>query len=149
MSHHGLSGIGPFSPQDPIMPSGFLPNNDDFSAHEPNVPQLVVSQLFIDNVAREFGLPAAQRAVPTYILVLRRVDFGSVKTYSLIPVKLGSVNGGLTKANLSTRLFQIGLFMAHANESRRAAEQNNIENIAQLLDDLRIRLDDGYTFTRD
>jgi hypothetical protein len=43
----------------------------------------------------------------------------------------------------------MGLFMAHANESRRAAEQNNIENIAQLLDDLRIRLDDGYTFTRD
>ncbi|KAJ7922126.1 hypothetical protein B0H13DRAFT_1551081, partial [Mycena leptocephala] len=64
-------------------------------------------------------------------------------------VKLGSVNGGLTKADLSTRLFQMGLFMAHANESRHAAEQNNIENIAQPLDDLRIRLDDGYTFTRD
>ncbi|KAJ7821504.1 hypothetical protein B0H13DRAFT_1920674 [Mycena leptocephala] len=115
MSHHGLSGIGPFSPQDPIMPSGFLPNNDDFSAHEPNVPQLVVSQLFIDNVAREFGLPAAQR--PTYILVLRRVDFAGIR------------QRWTHQGHLSTRLFQMGLFMAHANESRRAAEQNNIENM--------------------
>lgn len=59
------------------------------------------------------------------------------------------MNGGLTKADLSTRLFSLAIFLAEANVRRRAEEQNNITNLTQLLEDLRVRLDDGYVFTRE
>ncbi|KAJ7633336.1 hypothetical protein DFH06DRAFT_910655, partial [Mycena polygramma] len=92
---------------------------------------LVVSPLFVDNVAKEFGLTTVQR--------------GQLHMCA----QLGSVDGGLSKADLSTRLFQMGVFYAYVNETKRAAEQNSLENLPQLLEDLRIRLDDGYTFTKD
>ncbi|KAJ7688024.1 hypothetical protein B0H17DRAFT_1201703 [Mycena rosella] len=103
----------------------------DVSFTEPSIPQLVLSPLFVDNLAKDFGLTAVQR--------------NHVHTCA----QLGSVNEGLTKADLSTRLFMLAVCYSESNEMRRAAERNNTENLAQLLEDLRVRLDDGYTFTRD
>jgi hypothetical protein len=68
---------------------------------------------------------------------------------TLFIVQLGSVNEGLTKADLSTRLFALALFFADINERNRVNDQGRIEDLTQLLDDLRIRLDDGYTFTKE
>ncbi|KAJ7435964.1 hypothetical protein B0H11DRAFT_1755427 [Mycena galericulata] len=98
---------------------------------EPIVPQLVLSPLFVDNLAKDFALTGIQR------------------TLLHTCAQLGSVNGGLTKADLSTRLFIFAAFHAEANERQRAAERNNIADITQLLDDLRTRLDDEYRFTRE
>ncbi|KAJ7842058.1 hypothetical protein B0H13DRAFT_2286811 [Mycena leptocephala] len=51
--------------------------------------------------------------------------------------------------NLSTRLFHLAVFYSHANEIKRAADQNSIENLTNLMEDLRVRLDEEYTFTKE
>ncbi|KAJ7829262.1 hypothetical protein B0H13DRAFT_2679917 [Mycena leptocephala] len=96
-----------------------------------NVPELVLSPLFIDNLAKDFDLSTLQR--------------NRLHTCA----QLGSVNGGLSKADLSTRLFHLAVFYSHANETKRAADQNSIENLTNLMEDLRVRLDEGYTFTKE
>ncbi|KAK7027591.1 hypothetical protein R3P38DRAFT_2526299 [Favolaschia claudopus] len=93
--------------------------------------QPVVSTLFVDNVAKEFGLSVVQR--------------GHLHTCA----QLGSVNGSLSKADLSTRLFHMAVLFGFVNESKHDMQKNSIDNITQLLDDLRVRLDDSYTFTRE
>ncbi|KAJ7832495.1 hypothetical protein B0H13DRAFT_1573118, partial [Mycena leptocephala] len=96
-----------------------------------NVPELVLSPLFIDNLAKDFDLSTLQR--------------NRLHTCA----QLGSVNGGLSKADLSTRLFHLAVFYSHANETKRTADQNSIENLTNLMEDLRVRLDEGYTFTKE
>jgi hypothetical protein len=68
---------------------------------------------------------------------------------TLFIAQLGSVNEGLTKADLSTHLFALALFFADINERNCVNDQGRIKDLTQLLDDLRIRLDDGYTFTKE
>ncbi|KAK7007192.1 hypothetical protein R3P38DRAFT_3325580 [Favolaschia claudopus] len=115
-------GLGPFPPETPPISSPPL---------DPSTPQLVVSLLFIDNIARDFQLDAPQRE------------------QLLVCAQLGSVDGGLSKADLSSRLYYMGVFLWYMNERRREAERNSVDNITQLLEDLRVRLDEGYTFTRE
>ncbi|KAJ7732324.1 hypothetical protein B0H16DRAFT_1770419, partial [Mycena metata] len=55
----------------------------------------------------------------------------------------------LTKADLATRLYHLAVFLNHANAMKQAAPQGNIDSLTHLLEDLRVRLDDGYTFTRE
>ncbi|KAJ7160224.1 hypothetical protein C8R46DRAFT_1194629 [Mycena filopes] len=95
------------------------------------IPQLVVSALFLDNLAKDFDLTAAQR--------------NHLYTFA----QLGSVNEGLSKPDLSTRLFSVVLFFVNVNERARLDDQARIEDLTQLLEDLRVRLDDGYIFTRE
>ncbi|KAJ7711757.1 hypothetical protein B0H16DRAFT_1815801 [Mycena metata] len=96
-----------------------------------NVPELVLSPLFIDNLAKDFDLDIVQR------------------NYLHTCAQLGSVDGGLTKADLATRLYHLAVFLNHANAMKQAAPQGNIDSLTHLLEDLRVRLDDGYTFTRE
>ncbi|KAF7333087.1 hypothetical protein MVEN_02373700 [Mycena venus] len=96
-----------------------------------NVPELIISALFIDNLAKDLELDIAQR---NHLQTLNQ---------------LGSVDGGLTKADLATRLFQLAIFFNHANDRKRADKDSNAGDLTQLIDDLRTRLDDGYFFTKE
>ncbi|KAK7039555.1 hypothetical protein R3P38DRAFT_2900373 [Favolaschia claudopus] len=127
----GLAGVGPFPPS--FDQGAVLPGHSSHAnmGNEVYTPQPVVSTLFVDNVAKEFGLTVVQR--------------GHLHTCA----QLGSVNGGLSKADLSTRLFHMAVLFGFVNESKHDAQKNSIDNITQLLDDLRVRLDDTYTFTRE
>lgn len=56
---------------------------------------------------------------------------------------------GLLKADLSTRLHTLAVIYAEGNDRRQAAQLNNISDLTQLLEDLRVRLDDDYKFTKE
>ncbi|KAJ7603919.1 hypothetical protein FB45DRAFT_678943, partial [Roridomyces roridus] len=48
---------------------------------------------------------------------------------------------------LSTRIYQTALQFSHANDRKKAEKDSGLGQYSQLLEDLRIRLDEGYTFT--
>ncbi|KAJ7436371.1 hypothetical protein B0H11DRAFT_1754865 [Mycena galericulata] len=125
MVPHG--DVGPLFPPDLLTPAPAT--GEGLSPFDST--QLVLSPLFVDNLAKDFGLTAVQR--------------GQLHVFA----QLGSVGGGLTKADLSTRLFTLAVMYVHANEAKQAAAQNNVGNISQLLEDLRVRLDDDYKFTKE
>lgn len=62
ISSHG--NPGPFAGNtghDTLGPDLHLPTGEDLSVFDPNVPQLVLSPLFVDNLAKDFGLTTVQR----------------------------------------------------------------------------------------
>ncbi|KAJ7676314.1 hypothetical protein B0H14DRAFT_2423568, partial [Mycena olivaceomarginata] len=50
---------------------------------------------------------------------------------------------------LATRLYQLAIAFAHANEKKKANKDGSMADFTQLLEDLRTRLDDGYLFTKE
>ncbi|KAJ7498186.1 hypothetical protein B0H11DRAFT_2226324 [Mycena galericulata] len=121
----------PQGPIGPLIPPDLIPAPNPANEQSSPFAQLVVSPLFVDNLAKDFGLTVVQRS------------------QLHICAQLGSVGAGLTKADLSTRLFSLAVFYTHSTKMERAAEQSNMNNVAQLLDDLRVRLDDDYRFTKE
>ncbi|KAJ7110367.1 hypothetical protein C8R43DRAFT_1139377 [Mycena crocata] len=120
-----FTGSANMAPSTPTPPGGNM-------VTDPPIPELaVLSTLFIDNMAHSFGLNAVQRG------------------HLHLCAQLGSFDGGLSKADLSTRLLTLAIMFDNANEQRALAERNSIETLTKLLDDLRIRLDDGYVFTKE
>ncbi|KAJ7294050.1 hypothetical protein C8J57DRAFT_1491402 [Mycena rebaudengoi] len=110
-------------------PSLGLPGS--LPAPEPTSPCMVLSPLFIDNLAKEFRLTQAQR--------------GQLHIFA----QLGSVDGGLSKPDLATRLFSLGVSYQNVNAQAQSAPQNSTGDFSPLLEDLRVRLTEEYTFTKE
>jgi hypothetical protein len=64
-------------------------------------------------------------------------------------LQLGSVDGGLSKPDLATRLFSLGVSYQNVNAQAQSAPQNSTGDFSPLLEDLRVRLTEEYTFTKE
>ncbi|KAJ7885671.1 hypothetical protein B0H14DRAFT_3431624 [Mycena olivaceomarginata] len=124
----------------PSDPNAMVPHGDasptprmDPSLSDPfhQAAEPIIGALFIDNLAKDMELDVVQR---NHLQILNQ---------------LGSVDGGLTKADLATRLYQLAIAFAHANEKKKANKDGSMADFTQLLEDLRTRLDDGYLFTKE
>ncbi|KAK6992395.1 hypothetical protein R3P38DRAFT_2570471 [Favolaschia claudopus] len=92
---------------------------------------VVIKPLFIDTLARDMRLEDSQ-------------------TQSLHDfVALGSTGGGLSQADLVTRLYMLAVQFSDMAERRRIAAAETPTDFTGLWKDLKIRLSGNFTFTKD
>ncbi|KAJ7246702.1 hypothetical protein C8J57DRAFT_1523407 [Mycena rebaudengoi] len=95
-------------------------------------PMPLIPPLFIDSLAKEFGL--AERE-------LKRLR-GLVQVVSC-------AGGSISQAELVGQLYTTAIVMSEAAERRRLAEEaGGVPDLKGLFNDLKIRLDDTFTLTR-
>ncbi|KAI0631174.1 hypothetical protein C8Q77DRAFT_1159871 [Trametes polyzona] len=91
----------------------------------------IVQPLFIDKIGKDFELEEHQIV--------------HLHTFALV----GATSGGLSKADLATRVYMLGAIFAQIVERKRAAAAaaNGVEDLPALFNDLKIRLEDGFLLT--
>lgn len=72
---------------------------------------------------------------------------------SVLSPQIGSVNPALSRSDLATRAYMVAAIFAMAMEIQStitlASQDDVIEDLPALFNDLRIRLDDNFTLTRE
>ncbi|RDB27985.1 hypothetical protein Hypma_002123 [Hypsizygus marmoreus] len=94
----------------------------------PNSSAPIIKPIFIDGLAQDFKLENQQR--------LNLHAF----------VKLGSLGGGLSQADLATRLYLLAVVYSEAAERRRITDEQGVSDLKGLFTDLKIRLEETFTF---
>ncbi|KAJ7157733.1 hypothetical protein C8R46DRAFT_412565 [Mycena filopes] len=91
----------------------------------------IIKPLFVDALARDMELEERQRQ--------NLHEF----------VQLGSAGGGLTQADLATRLFALAVTYSDIAERHRALAAETPSDWKSMWRDLKIRLDGNFSFTKD
>ncbi|KAH9948702.1 hypothetical protein B0H21DRAFT_890351 [Amylocystis lapponica] len=106
------------------------PNTQTFGGSPPSsVPPAILSPAFVDTLAQDYNLEPQQRA--------------NLHAF----VQLGSIGGGLSQADLATRTYTLAVMFHQIAEQHRRDAKENLANLAQLFNDLKIRLEESFTFT--
>ncbi|KAJ3859098.1 hypothetical protein EV359DRAFT_86812 [Lentinula novae-zelandiae] len=89
----------------------------------------IINPLLIDNLAKDFNLTSNQ------------------KSYLHAFMKFGSVDGGLSKADLSARLFSMAIDFDLYNKPKTIDDENNTDTMWRMLRDIQIRLEQNFSLT--
>ncbi|KAJ6521635.1 hypothetical protein DFH09DRAFT_1424712 [Mycena vulgaris] len=92
----------------------------------------IIPPLYIDNLAKKFGLGE---------LDLRKLR-GLVQVVTV-------TGGTITQSDLASRLYTTAIILSEAAERRRQEQQNAFPDLRAMMRDLKIRLDDGFALTSD
>ncbi|KAJ7844240.1 hypothetical protein B0H14DRAFT_3868397 [Mycena olivaceomarginata] len=110
-----------------------LPNNSSPNVHTVpgSSPAPIIPPLYIDNLAREFGLGDRDR----------------MKLRGLVQV-VTAFGGGLSLENVAAHLYTVAIILSEAAERRRLEQENTFTgDLRTMMRDLQIRLDEGFTLT--
>lgn len=94
-------------------------------------PELLIQPLFIDKMANDMGLTNDLRV--------------NLHTF----VQLGTRDASLSKGDLLTHLFTLAAIFQNTAERRRHEAGNSITSIAELMNDLKIRLEDTFHLSKE
>ncbi|KAJ6474052.1 hypothetical protein C8R47DRAFT_1294448 [Mycena vitilis] len=111
------------------MPSTHHHTSPSPPPHSPAPP--VIPPLYIDNLAREFGLGDRDR----------------MKLRNFVQVVTGA-SGALSQATVAAHLYMLAVILSEAAERRRQEQEKSfVGDLRAMMRDLQIRLDDGFTLT--
>lgn len=119
----------------------------------PTVPSLVphapvIDALMVDNLVKDFDLEPGQRAnLHAFVQVCLA---SSINTSPLIgdTIQIGLADGLLGKSDLLTRLYMLIALYSEAAQKRRTAQSQGFENIRELFEDLKTRLEGNFVLTK-
>ncbi|KAF7975988.1 hypothetical protein HWV62_8146 [Athelia sp. TMB] len=98
---------------------GHQPTGSSFMPQAP-----LIDMLTVDNLVKDFDLEPQQRA------------------------NIGSADGLLGKSDLLTRLYMLIAMYSEAAERRRTIQSQGFENVKELFDDLKTRLEGTFSLTK-
>lgn len=88
---------------------------------------------------------------PDFMPLLRCVylSWPLLISHLYVTFKLGSLGEGLSQADLATRVYIVALLYGESAARRRVEKDQGINDLAGLFNDLKIRLDDSFSFTKE
>ncbi|RDB20869.1 hypothetical protein Hypma_012041 [Hypsizygus marmoreus] len=119
------------SPAHSFSPPPQTPAPRPLSTPAPQPITSVISPRFVDRLANDFKLEPQQRT--------------DLHTF----VQLGSLGEGLSQADLATRIYIVAILHGQTAERKRAASEQGVGDLAGLFNDLKIRLDETFSFTKE